>query len=279
MMQFSKLIKSMVQAALLEDMGEGSSGDITAELINKDKLVKARVITREPGVICGVEFVKEVFAQLDPSLILEFDVIDGDRVSKNQVIFKITGNARNILTGERTALNFLQSLSGTATQTALYVSALSGTKTQLLDTRKTLPLYRQAQKYAVRCGGGRNHRMGLFDAFLIKENHIMAKGSITEAVKEARNLHPTKSIEVEVERLDQLEEAILAGAHMVMLDNFSLSQIKVAVSQNRGRVKLEVSGGISLENIKAIAETGVDYVSCGAITKHIHALDLSMRLI
>lgn len=279
MMQFSKLIKSMVQAALLEDMGEGSSGDITAELINKDKLVKARVITREPGVICGVEFVKEVFAQLDPSLILEFDVIDGDRVSKNQVIFKITGNARNILTGERTALNFLQSLSGTATQTALYVSALSGTKTQLLDTRKTLPLYRQAQKYAVRCGGGRNHRMGLFDAFLIKENHIMAKGSITEAVKEARNLHPTKSIEVEVERLDQLEEAILAGAHMVMLDNFSLSQIKMAVSQNRGRVKLEVSGGISLENIKAIAETGVDYVSCGAITKHIHALDLSMRLI
>jgi len=276
MMQFSSLIKNMVKEALLEDIG---SGDITAELISKDKEVRARVITRESGIICGVEFVREVFNQIDPSLNLEFDVLDGDRVSKDQVLFKVSGKARSILTGERTALNFLQSLSGTATQTALYVSALSGTKTQLLDTRKTLPLYRQAQKYAVRCGGGKNHRMGLFDAFLIKENHIMAKGSITEAIQEARNLHATKTIEVEVERLDQLEEAIKAGAHMVMLDNFSLSNIKAAVMQNRGRVKLEVSGGVSLNNIREIAATGVDYVSCGIITKDIHALDLSMRLV
>ncbi len=276
MMQFSSLIKNMVKEALLEDIG---SGDITAELINKDKEVRARVITREPGIVCGLEFVREVFNQIDPSLKLEFDVLDGDKVSKDQVLFKISGNARSILTGERTALNFLQTLSGTATQTSLYVSALSGTKTQLLDTRKTLPLYRQAQKYAVRCGGGKNHRMGLFDAFLIKENHIMAKGSITEAIKEARNLHATKTIEVEVERLDQLEEAIKAGAHMVMLDNFSLSNIKAAVMQNRGRVKLEVSGGVSLNNIRDIAATGVDYVSCGIITKDIHAMDLSMRLV
>lgn len=276
MMQFSSLIKNMVKEALLEDIG---SGDITAELINKDKEVRARVITREPGIICGLEFVREVFNQLDPSLKLELDVLDGDKVSKDQVLFKISGNARSILTGERTALNFLQSLSGTATQTALYVNALAGTKTQLLDTRKTLPLYRQAQKYAVRCGGGKNHRMGLFDAFLIKENHIMAKGSITEAIKEAQNLHATKTIEIEVERLDQLEEAIRAGAHMVMLDNFSLSNIKAAVMQNRGRVKLEVSGGVSLNNIRDIAATGVDYVSCGIITKDIHALDLSMRLV
>ena len=275
-MQHAKFIKSMVEAALAEDVG---TGDITAQLIDSDKQVQARVITREKGVVCGLEFVREVYKQLDPSVQVEFDVLDGDRVGKEQVLLKLKGNARSILTGERVALNFLQTLSGTATITSAYVEALMGTQAQLLDTRKTLPLYRYVQKYAVRCGGGKNHRMGLFDAFLIKENHIMAKGSITAAVKEAQKLFPGKTIEVEVEWLDQLEEAIRAGANMVMLDNFSLPQIKTAVIQNARRVKLEVSGNVTLDNIKDIAATGVDYISCGSITKHVKAMDLSMRLI
>ncbi len=275
-MQHANFVKSMVEAALAEDIG---SGDITAQLIDENKEVTARVITRESGVVCGLEFVREVYRQIDPSVKIEFDALDGDRVERDKVLFRVKGNARSILTGERTALNFLQTLSGTATITAAYVSALIGTQSQLLDTRKTLPLYRYVQKYAVRCGGGRNHRMGLFDAFLIKENHITAKGSITAAVKEAQKIAPGKTIEVEVERLDQMEEAIRAGAHIVMLDNFILSQIKVAVIQNAGRVKLEVSGNVTLETIRDVAKTGVDYISCGSITKHVKAMDLSMRIL
>lgn len=275
-MQYTDWVKSMVQAALAEDVG---SGDITAALINSDKEVFARVITRENGVLCGVEFVREVYRQLDPSVQIEFDAVDGDRIERDKVLFRLKGCARSILTGERTALNFLQTLSGTATATAAYVDAITGTQAQLLDTRKTIPLFRYAQKYAVRCGGGKNHRMGLFDAFLIKENHITAKGSITAAIQEAQKLAPGKTIEVEVERLDQLEEAIRAGADIVMLDNFTLSQVRAAVIQTGGRVKLEVSGNITLETIREIAKTGVDYISCGSITKHVKALDLSMRIV
>ena len=275
-MQSAFFIKSMVEAALAEDIG---AGDITAGLIPEDQVSTARVITRENGIVCGLAFVREVYRQLDDQLEVELCVVDGDRVTRDEVLFKVHGNTRAILTGERTALNFLQMLSGTATVTAAYVAAIKGTQAQLLDTRKTIPLFRYAQKYAVRCGGGKNHRMGLFDAFLIKENHIMAKGSIRAAILEAKKVAPGKKIEVEIEHLDQLEEVIGSGADIVMLDNFSLSQMKMAVMQNRGRVKLEVSGNINLENIQSVASTGVDYISSGAITKHIKSMDLSMRLV
>ena len=269
-------IESLVNQALLEDVG---AGDITAQLIPKDKNAHARVITREPMVVCGQAFVTEVFRQINPHIEVIWHVKDSEHVGKDAVLFEVKGPARALLTGERSALNFLQMLSGTATTTWMWVQKLSGTTTKLLDTRKTIPVFRQAQKYAVRCGGGHNHRMGLFDAFLIKENHIMAAGSITEAVKAAKVIAPGKPIEVEVETLAQLDEAIQAGSNIIMLDNFDLEGISAAVKLNQGRSKLEVSGNVSFDNIAKIAATGVDFISVGALTKHVHAVDLSMRFV
>lgn len=269
-------IETLVNQALLEDVG---TGDITAQLIPKDKNAHARVITREPMVVCGQALVTEVFRQIDPNIAVSWQVKDSEHVNKEAVLFEVKGPARALLTGERSALNFLQMLSGTATTTWEWVQKLIGTKTKLLDTRKTIPLFRQAQKYAVRCGGGQNHRMGLFDAFLIKENHIMAAGSITDAISAAKIIAPGKPIEVEVETLIQLEEAINAGSNIIMLDNFDLEGITAAVKLNQGRSQLEVSGNVSLNNIAQIAATGVDFISVGALTKHVRAVDLSMRFV
>jgi nicotinate-nucleotide pyrophosphorylase (carboxylating) len=269
-------IENLVNQALLEDVG---TGDITAQLIPKDKTAHARVITREPMVLCGQAFVNEVFRQINPAIEVIWHAKDSEHVHKDALLFEVKGPARALLTGERSALNFLQMLSGTATTTWVWVQKLTGTTTKLLDTRKTIPLFRQAQKYAVRCGGGHNHRLGLFDAFLIKENHIMAAGSITDAVKAAKVIAPGKPIEVEVESLAQLDEAIQAGSNIIMLDNFDLDGISAAVKLNQGRSKLEVSGNVSLDNIAKIAATGVDFISVGALTKHVHAVDLSMRFV
>lgn len=268
------MIDSMVEAALAEDIG---SGDITAQLVSDFATANAHVITREDMIFCGVDFVKTVFAKLDQNLALEFDVHDGDLVEAGAELFRVKGNARAILTGERTALNFVQMLSGTATATHEFVKAMGDTNTKLLDTRKTIPLYRHAQKYAVTCGGGQNHRIGLFDAFLIKENHIMAAGSIEAAVQNAKKIDADKPVEIEVEDLTQLSAAIEAGADIVMLDNFTVPQINKAVELNANRVKLEVSGNVTIETVNELAKTGVDYISTGAITKHIRAVDLSMR--
>lgn len=266
----------MVKGALLEDMG---TGDITAELISFEKKSYAQVITREPAVICGVEWVNETFKQIDATIIINWQVKDGDHVPANTILFKVEGPARSILTAERTALNFLQLLSGTATSTALYVDKIKHTQTKLLDTRKTLPLYREAQKYAVKCGGGKNHRLGLFDMFLIKENHIAACGSIIQAIKKARLLYPNKKIEVEVENLNEYQEALNAMPDIIMLDNFSIENIESAVAKKHKNIKLEISGNVNLGNIAEYAELGVDYISVGAITKHIKAIDLSLRVI
>lgn len=267
-------IQALVQQALIEDIG---SGDLTAQLIPLDKLGQARVFTREFMVVAGQAFVDEVFRQLDPEVKLLWHVKDKDHVVKNTTLFEVKGRARSLLTAERSALNFLQMLSGTATSTYHWLQQLKGTNAQLLDTRKTIPLFRLAQKYAVACGGGRNHRLGLYDAFLIKENHIVACGSITEAIKMAKNIAKAQVIEVEVECLEQLQEAISAGADRVMLDNFCLEEIYAAVKLNQARVKLEVSGGIDLEKIKVIAASGVDFISVGSLTKNLQAIDLSMR--
>lgn len=271
-----KIITALVKGALEEDVG---TGDLTAQLISADKMAKARIITREPMILCGKNFAMEVFHQVDPTVHLSWEVSDGESAAANQVLFWAKGPARSLLTAERTALNFLQMLSGTATIVHTYVEQLKGTKTQLLDTRKTIPLFRLAQKYAVRCGGGKNHRLGLYDAFLIKENHILAAGSITQAIASARRIEPTKPVEVEVETLDQLQEAISAKADIVMLDNFDLPQMKEAVAITQGRVKLEVSGNVTQATLRTIAETGVDYISVGSLTKHVRAIDLSMRLV
>lgn len=269
-------IESLVNQALLEDIG---TGDLTAELIPSDKSAHAQVITREPMVLCGQAFVNEVFRQVNPHIQVTWHVKDSEHVTANTLLFEARGRARSLLTAERTALNFLQMLSGTATTTWEWVQKLSGSTTKLLDTRKTIPLFRQAQKYAVRCGGGHNHRLGLYDAFLIKENHIIAAGGVKAAINAAKNIAPEKPIEIEVENLTQLEDAITAGATTVMLDNFDLKGIKAAVKQNAGRVKLEVSGNVSLDNIAKIAKTNVDFISVGSLTKHIHAVDLSMRFV
>lgn len=269
-------IESLVKQALAEDIG---SGDVTAMLISQDKQAKARVITREPMVLCGEAFVREVFQQVDPAIVVDFKVHDGENAAANQTLFEASGSARSLLTAERSALNFLQMLSGTATLTRQYVKALNGTTTKLLDTRKTIPLFRLAQKYAVKCGGGHNHRIGLYDAFLIKENHIMACGSISQAIDTAHHIAPGKAVEVEVESLAQLQEAIDSKANIVMLDNFDLAEMKKAVALNQGRVKLEVSGNVTLDNIHEIGKTGVDFISVGSLTKHVRAIDLSMRLI
>lgn len=267
-------IQRQVQAALAEDLG---NGDITAALIPEDRLATARIVAREDAVLCGCPWVDEVFRQLDPTVVLTWHAVDSDRVTAGSEIVMLQGPARALLTGERTALNFLQSLSGTATTTAHLVAMVAHTAVRLLDTRKTIPGLRSAQKYAVRIGGGSNHRMGLFDAFLIKENHIAACGGIAAAVREARARAADKPVEVEVESLDQLEQAITAGADIIMLDNFAPALMKQAVELTAGRCKLEASGNIDRESLVSIAETGVDYISIGALTKHCRAIDLSMR--
>ncbi|MDP5137919.1 carboxylating nicotinate-nucleotide diphosphorylase [Rheinheimera baltica] len=273
-------IQRAVASALSEDLGflPVAQGDITASLIPATQLASANIITREDCIICGTAFVDEVFKQLGNDVTVVWQVKDGDKVSANATLCTLQGPARILLTGERSALNFLQLLSATATQTAHYVQFLAGSNTRLLDTRKTIPGLRFAQKYAVFIGGGKNHRIGLFDAFLIKENHIAAAGSIAKAVATARQNFPDKPVEVETENLDELQQALTAGADIIMLDNFSLADIKQAVRLNNGRAKLEVSGNITSERLAELAATGVDYISSGALTKHVQAIDLSMRL-
>ena len=273
------LISQLVTLALDEDLNYQSAeqGDITAQLIPQAEQANAKVITREDCIFCGKDLIIEVFKQVDPSVVVNICVNDGDFVSANSTLFTASGSARAILTAERIALNFVQTLSGTATTTAHYVKELSGTSTQLLDTRKTIPGLRALQKYAVKCGGGANHRIGLFDAFLIKENHIAACGGINNAVAQAKLNHADKPIEVEVESFDELEQAINAGADIIMLDNFNPEQIRQAVSITNKRAKLEVSGNMTLETLKAYSQAGVDFISSGALTKNLQSIDLSMR--
>ncbi|MGS3179917.1 carboxylating nicotinate-nucleotide diphosphorylase [Aeromonas dhakensis] len=280
-------IRRAVRAALLEDLGDAltaldqpdACADITAQLIPADRISTARVITREAGVFCGQPWVDEVFTQLGGDVQVEWLVQDGEVLTPNQELFRLHGPARTLLTGERNALNFVQTLSGVATLTARYVAELAGTDCRLLDTRKTLPGLRSAQKYAVTCGGGKNHRIGLYDAYLIKENHILACGGIAQAIAEARRLNPGKPVEVEVESLAELAQALAAHADIVMLDNFDVPMMREAVALNQGRAKLEVSGNVTLDTLAEYAATGVDFISVGALTKHVRALDLSMRFI
>jgi len=287
-------ITATVTWALKEDLGvfdeqaPSVDQDITAMLIPENENAVATVITREDCIVCGVAWVNEVFAQLDvslneqqktkiPSTKITWFVNDGQMVKANTTLFELDGNARTLLTGERTALNFLQTLSGTATLTSQYVQELAGSNTKLLDTRKTLPGLRSAQKYAVLCGGGVNHRIGLFDAFLIKENHIAACGGIAQAVARAKQNHSDKTVEVEVESMDELQQALDAAADIIMLDNFSPAMIEQAVTASRGKAKLEVSGNMTIEILQEYAKAGVDFISSGALTKHVKAVDLSMR--
>ena len=266
-------IAAAVANALREDIG---SGDLTAALVPADRTAVARVICRESAVICGRPWVDAVFGQLDPGAAVAWAVTEGQHVAPGTTVFTVLGNARVLLTAERTALNFLQTLSGVASTARRYADLVRHTGVKLLDTRKTVPGLRLAQKYAVRCGGCHNHRLGLYDAYLIKENHIAACGGIAAAIHEARRLSPGVPVEIEVETSAQLEEALVAGADIVMLDNFSLPQISAAVAQNRGRAKLEASGGLDEATLVAVAETGVDYISIGALTKHVRATDFSM---
>lgn len=269
-------IESDIRRALGEDIGRG---DVTAALIPGTTRAQARVISRQHAVLCGRAWFDEAFAQVDSAVTIAWNAEDGEAITPDQEICQLQGPARSLLTGERTGLNFLQMLSGVATTTRRHVQAIAHTPTRVLDTRKTLPGLRLAQKYAVLAGGGMNHRIGLFDAFLIKENHIAAAGSIAAAVAEAREQSDRLMIEVEVESLDQLGEAIEAGADRVMLDNFELTGMREAVLLNAGRVELEASGGVEIEDLVSIAETGVDYISVGALTKHLQAVDFSMRMI
>ncbi|WP_145554361.1 carboxylating nicotinate-nucleotide diphosphorylase [Yersinia canariae] len=274
-----------VAQALSEDLGGevNADRDLTAQLLPEDKQANATIITREAGVFCGQRWLNEVFIQLGAQVSVTWEVNDGDKLVADQVLCHLTGPARILLTGERTALNFLQTLSGVATQVNRYVAALSGLHTQLLDTRKTVPGLRTALKYAVLCGGGNNHRLGLSDAFLIKENHIIAAGSIKEAVAKAFWIHSDVPVEVEVESLDELQQALEAGADIIMLDNFTIPMMRDAVNtrdelaKTQSSAQLEVSGNVTLETLRSYAETGIDYISVGALTKHITALDLSMR--
>ena len=274
-------IPASVQLALREDLGGivDANQDITALLLPDNETVSARIITREAGIFCGTRWLGEVFSQLGNTTTIVWHVADGDAITPNQTLCDITGPAKQLLTGERTALNFLQTLSGVATEVSRYVAVLQGTRTRLLDTRKTLPGLRTALKYAVSCGGGDNHRLGLSDAFLIKENHIIAAGSIKNAVEKAQSLRSDVPVEVEVESLDELQQALEAGADIIMLDNFSLDNIREAVNTTQGRALLEISGNVTLDTLRGYAETGVDYISVGALTKHVQALDLSMRFI
>jgi nicotinate-nucleotide pyrophosphorylase (carboxylating) len=272
-------ITRAVSDALREDLGGSldATADITANLIPADARNTATLITREHGVFCGQAWAEEVFKQLGGEVKIDWHVQDGDQVKPNQVLCTLEGPARALLTGERNAMNFIQTLSGCASITAQYAKQLEGTECRLLDTRKTIPGLRNALKYAVACGGGFNHRIGVFDAYLIKENHIIACGGITQAIVTAKQLNPGKPVEVETESLQELEEAIQAGADIIMLDNFSIEMMREAVAINAGRAALENSGNVTLETIGDYARTGVDYISVGALTKHIKALDLSMR--
>ena len=268
-------IQRNVRLALQEDVG---AGDITAQLIPAERMASARVITREAAVLCGSAWVDEVFRQLDPGVVVTWNAKDGDRVSADQTLFTLSGPARALLTGERSALNFVQSLSAVASRCRQYADLVEGTPVKLLDTRKTIPGLRLAQKYAVTCGGCHNHRIGLYDAFLIKENHIAACGGIAQAVANARQIAPGKPVEVEVESLEELQQALNAGADIIMLDELSHADMRTAVQLTAGRAKLEASGGINDSTLRSVAETGVDYISLGTLTKDIKAIDLSMRL-
>lgn len=269
-------VRQNVEQALTEDRADG---DISAGLIDEQTLACAQVITRESGIFCGAPWVDETLKQLDETMHIKWQVADGDKVLPNQELFQLRGKARSLLSAERTMLNFVQLLSGTATRTARYVGLIADTQSQLLDTRKTVPGLRLAQKYAVKCGGGSNHRTGLYDAFLLKENHILAAGSIGAAVKAAKASAPNKPVEIEVESLAELQQAMEAGADIALIDNFSVTDSKAAVAMTRGNMVLEASGGITQESIAAIAATGVDYISCGDLTKSVEPMDLSMRFL
>ena len=269
------VINADVERAFAEDLGKG---DATASLLPPSAKATAQLTCREDAVIAGIPWFNAAVHKLDPEARIDWNVSDGDRVAPGTVICELHGNARALLSAERTSLNFLQLLSGTATSTAAHVAAVAGTKVRVLDTRKTVPGLRLAQKYAVLCGGGHNHRIGLYDAILVKENHIIAAGSIAAAVKAARELHPTLLLEVEVENLDELQQALDAGVDRIMLDNFTLPLMREAVEQTAGRVPLEISGNVDLSTIGDYARTGVDYISIGALTKHVRAVDLSLRL-
>ncbi len=273
---FAAAVKADVSKALQEDIG---SGDITAALIPDNHSATARVISREHGVACGRAWVDEVFRQLDPSVKLHWQVKDGEQLIPERLLFELEGPSRSLLTGERTALNFLQLLSGVASRCHHYTTLVADTQVKLLDTRKTIPGLRLAQKYATRCGGCHNHRLGLYDAFLIKENHIEACGGIREAIEAARHHSPDAPVEIEVESLQELAAALDANADRIMLDNFSLEDMRTAVRETAGRAELEASGGITEESLTQVAATGVDYISLGTLTKDIRALDLSMRLL
>ncbi len=272
-------IPHIIAAALREDLGGeiDANNDITAQLLPEDQQSHAVVITREAGVFCGKRWVEEVFIQLGGDVKVTWHVNDGDALEPNQPLFELQGPSRILLTGERTALNFVQTLSGVASLVRSYVKLLDGTHTKLLDTRKTIPGLRTALKYAVLCGGGDNHRLGLSDAFLIKENHIIASGSVRKAVEKAFWLHPDVPVEVEVESLDELDDALKAGADIIMLDNFTVDDMREAVKRTNGQARLEVSGNVTKETLRTFADTGVDFISVGALTKHVEALDLSMR--
>jgi nicotinate-nucleotide pyrophosphorylase (carboxylating) len=271
------LIARQVAAALAEDMG---GGDVTAALVPSQQQVRAQIIAREPAILCGTDWVNETFRQLDPGITLQWQAGDSEPIVAEQVVLRLSGAARPILSGERTALNFLQTLSATATAAHRYVVAVAGTGCRILDTRKTIPGLRLAQKYAARCGGAQNHRIGLYDMVLVKENHIIAAGSITEAVGTARRTSPGLPVEVEVESLAEFEQALAAGADIIMLDELSFDDMRIAVARNLERgspAKLEASGSVTLATVRDIALTGVDYISIGGITKHVQAVDLSMR--
>lgn len=272
-------INRNVDAALSEDIG---TGDLTASLVPGDRQVKATVISRQAGVLCGQDWFDQCVLRLDPQARITWQLADGERIAPNQLLCEIEGNGRALLSAERSALNFLQLLSAVASKARLYADEIAGTKAQVVDTRKTLPGLRIAQKFAVRCGGGGNHRLALWDAILIKENHILAAGGIPQAMTAARQIAANaagrcKFIQIEVESLAELESALAAGATMILLDNFSLEMMRQATLSNAGRAVLEASGNVSLETIREIAETGVDRISVGALTKDVKALDLSMR--
>ena len=270
----AQLITSQVKLALQEDVGQQ---DLTADLISADTLATATLISRESATLCGQAWLNEVFKQLDPSITIDWYFTDGDRLTVDGVICKLHGPARTILTGERTAMNFVQTLSATASIARQYADQVIDLPVQILDTRKTIPGLRLAQKYAVRCGGCHNHRVGLFDGILIKENHINAAGSIRAAISQARQLHPEIAVEIEVEDIDELKQALSARADIILLDNFDIPSLVEAVAINNGQAKLEASGGITLDNVRDIAETDVDRISIGALTKDLQAVDLSMR--
>ena len=275
---FKQLVLNQVALALAEDIG---SGDLTVQLVPAARLATASIVVRENAIVCGIDWVNACFKHLDPNITIDWLVAEGDRVHSNQVLCEISGAARALLTAERCALNFLQTLSATATETRKYVDVVAGTKTQILDTRKTIPQLRLAQKYAVTIGGGHNQRLALYDGILIKENHIAAAGSISVVMQQALALAGGAHIQIEVESLDQLEQALDAGATSVLLDNFSIDLLRAAVKINAYRDQtaiLEASGGISLDNVLEVAMTGVDRISIGALTKHVHAIDLSMRI-